>query len=193
MAVTTSTGLTKQAQEWSPAVVSNIQSYYCHQDQTLVLNTDEFVIDENLTFSSSSLLIYAETIRIKSSVKIPGKILGLFCNRFIVNPTLTDVSIDVSGDNATGEAKSPAANGNDAGAIVLCVEDIDDAVFPQSNSTSKTGLFLRAQGGNGGPGADSSGGGAAAQGGKGGIGGTYFMGRLGSNSLKLKVLIKTTV
>ena len=165
------TGLTKIAQKWAPAVVSNLQSYYCQGDKTVVLNTDEFVIDPSLAFSTGTLLIYAERIRITSNVKLPGKTIGLFCHELMINTATGLASIDVSGDDAGQNPQIPAVNGNPAGTIVICVENFDDANFPSPDPKKKSGLYLRAAGGKGGPGENPLGSEAAVQGGKGGDGG----------------------
>lgn len=67
------------------------------KDTTIILQASEtpFVVDSAFDTTSDAVLVYAETIKIDSKlIQLPGKNLGLFCNKLLITQ---DTEIDVSG------------------------------------------------------------------------------------------------
>ncbi|PLN82658.1 hypothetical protein BDW42DRAFT_192862 [Aspergillus taichungensis] len=126
-----------------------------------------YEINANFQFKTGTCLLYAENITISSSVKIPGKNLGIFGHSLSVTE---NVEIDVSGKSGSAGSQGVGKNGEDgkdgadAGTVWLFVQDIDD------NATKK--LTIKAFGGDGGRGGVATGpgnkGGNGGNGGKGG-------------------------
>ncbi|OBS23098.1 hypothetical protein FPOA_03657 [Fusarium poae] len=147
------------------------------KDTTIVLQASEtpFVVDSTFDLSSDAVLVYAETIQVGSKlIQLPGKNLGLFCNKLMITE---DAEIDVSGldgregipkisgpkkdvpddkkkkgdkqgDKGKDDMDNDATDGKDAGNVWLFVQDA-------SVETLKR-LRISAFGGRGGKGADSS-------------------------------------
>ena len=158
---------------WMPPANSNLQAYYRQGDKTVILNTSTVYLDGTFNFETPALMIYAETIKLQAAlISLPGKTLGLFCNRLELTGDAT--TIDVSGkageqlpDNGqTVKGKQ----GGDGGNIIVSVEEFSDQLLNILDVTSKKGLFLIAKGGQGGKGSSTSNkpGGEGGDGGKGG-------------------------
>ncbi|KAL6718463.1 hypothetical protein ACLMJK_004554 [Lecanora helva] len=135
----------------------------CSREEPYVLNDKAGIF----TSKSSSFLVYAETIDLSSSIKLPGKTLGLFCQNLTLSG-FPNVIIDVSGVN--GSAKPAVAvgdgakgdDGQDGGSVFISVE---------SSIADLTKLQVKAFGGDGGQGGASSDSKKTAKGGDGGKGG----------------------
>ncbi|KAJ5081532.1 hypothetical protein NUU61_009796 [Penicillium alfredii] len=139
------------------------------ENTTLILDTTEkFEIGKNFNFSTTTCLVYAETVEITTDLSLPGKEIGLFCNKIIVP---APVKLDVSGkDGEVGDQKIDANGGaghagKDAGSVWRFVQD-----FPKNDLNN---LEIHAWGGGGGRGGDTSAlektGGQGGNGGKGGL------------------------
>ncbi|KAJ4079280.1 hypothetical protein NW760_015224 [Fusarium oxysporum] len=79
------------------------------KDTTIILQASEtpFVVDSTFDTTSDAVLVYAETIKIDSKlIQLPGKSLGLFCNKLLITQ---DAEIDVSGID--GKEGIPKASG----------------------------------------------------------------------------------
>ncbi|KAF3921061.1 hypothetical protein AA313_de0204060 [Arthrobotrys entomopaga] len=170
----------KRFKEWDSKALtpSNIFAYTFRNDTTMVLQTSAaqpFIIDRALAFISGSLLVYAETVIISESVTFPGKKLGIFCNNLALAKPDTAYSLGVTGykGNSGTPDGSNATDGGDGGELVVYVEEAADNIFPNIDGAQKnTGLFLHANGGDGGKGKNHvTQSGAAGNGGKGGKGG----------------------
>jgi hypothetical protein len=136
----------------------------CSRDEPYPLSQDA----DLFTSKSANLLVYAESIEISSSIKLPRRTLGLFCQDLTLSGS-EDVTIDVSGANggpataATVGSGRKGEDGKDAGSVYISVEN------PAADLTR---LKVRALGGDGGPGASTSDSNKTAQGGQGGKGGS---------------------
>lgn len=141
----------------------------------IVLNSKEgeYLLNQDaelFTSKSSNLLVYAESININSSIKIPGRTLGLFCQTLTLTPSGSEdfIIIDVSGANGGRSTAAPVGSGSkgedgkDAGSVYISVEN---AMADLSQ------LKVRALGGDGGIGGSTSDSDKEAQGGAGGKGG----------------------
>jgi hypothetical protein len=144
-------------------------------DATLVLSTETFELGRKTAFSTGSLLVYAETIRITGDLILPGKTIKIFCNRLeLVNPvTIIDVS-GLSGrrkpSQGTGAIK--ALDGDTGGNISICVENLLPDLIGNPYAPTPKGLLLKANGGDGQDGmgiVDDSDAGDAGDGGDGGL------------------------
>ncbi|KAK6544734.1 hypothetical protein TWF694_001419 [Orbilia ellipsospora] len=147
---------------------------FTKSDITLILSTaqEPYELSQNspeLVLSSKKFLIYSEQILLKTSLRFPGKEIGLFCNKLILaSDRKGPLSIDVSGEdgapvsaNATGPGV-PGKNGGNAGSIWLYVRDDVSPLIGQ--------IALKSSGGNGSRGGATSHG--SSIGGNGGNGGT---------------------
>ncbi|KAM0260146.1 hypothetical protein ACHAQJ_002911 [Trichoderma viride] len=168
--------------EWKQAAPNDSFSYFRTETTTIILQTlDVFVLNQTKNFATSKLHIYAETIKITQNITFPGKELGLFCNKLILEYPKNQDSIDVSvsgfkGDDGVPNKSDVDSRGKPGGKIILYVEEPDDDIFP---TLDRKGLFLRAAGGNGGHGATNVGtgdsrGGPGGDGGDGGTINVYF-------------------
>ena len=131
---------------------------------------EPYVLDEKADlFASKSpnLLVYAESIDLSGSIKLPGRTLGLFCQNLSLSGA-TNVVIDVSGAN--GGPKQAVAVGNGtkgddgqaAGTVFISVE---------SSAADLSKLQVRALGGDGAQGGATSDPKKTSKGGDGGKGG----------------------
>ncbi|PNP60617.1 hypothetical protein FNYG_14656 [Fusarium nygamai] len=78
-------------------VFTDTSALFHVKDTTIILQASEtpFVIDSTFDTTSDAVLVYAETIKIDSKlIQLPGKNLGLFCNKLLI---AQDAEIDVSG------------------------------------------------------------------------------------------------
>ncbi|KAJ6261081.1 hypothetical protein Dda_3746 [Drechslerella dactyloides] len=129
-----------------------------------------YTIAEDFTFDTPACYIYAEDIVLSTDLKLPGKVLGLFCNTLTVASTIdpktkkpVPTTINVSGEDGVSNATDDdARNGGDGGNVYLYVENMDDSILQN--------LRIVSNGGNGATGMDNAGG-LGGPGGNGGNGG----------------------
>ncbi|RMJ15836.1 hypothetical protein BHE90_000072 [Fusarium euwallaceae] len=172
--------------DWTQPPPNDHFSYFTDgQDNTVILKTiDTFTLRRTDRFSTQKLHVYAETIRLDGNIKLPGKELGLFCNKLLLPDDKLSVSISVAGkvgdDCAPNQTPSDNNHGQHGGNIILSVEEFDPQLLPTvDGKQKKIGLYLEAHGGNGGRGATSTssnddGGSPGANGGNGGNITVYF-------------------
>ncbi|KAJ4246307.1 hypothetical protein NW762_013658 [Fusarium torreyae] len=187
---------TEAPAEWRDPLPNDRFSYFHTETTTLILKTlDEHILNSSNTFSTNKLHIYAETIRITEDVTFPGKELGLFCHKLEIDPKNTSIAISVSGtagiNGISGAPMGDQNHGHNGGKIILSVEEWNDAHTP---TLEKTGLFLRAIGGDGGQGAMTlaEGNTIGGNGGNGGNGGTinvYFGHPLTDSISQVKTMV----
>jgi hypothetical protein len=138
----------------------------CSRDEPYTLDQQADLFVSKCT----NILVYAETIALSGSIKLPGKNLSLIANNLTVTG---DVTVNVSGANGGLQPSvvvgsgAAGADGQNAGSVFVCVE----------NSNADLGrLRVRAIGGDGGQGgATSDSNGAGGAGGKGGDAGKSFL------------------
>ena len=135
----------------------------CSRDEPYVLNENA----DLFASKSTNLLVYAESIELSGSIKLPGKTLALICQKLSLSGS-TNVVLDVSGTN--GGLKPAVAVGNGAkgddgqaaGTIFVSVEN---------SAADLSKLQVRAIGGDGGQGGATSDPKKISKGGDGGKGG----------------------
>ncbi|KAF3040477.1 hypothetical protein E8E12_005139 [Didymella heteroderae] len=144
-------------------------------DCTVVLRSSASTYTLTQTFFSSAkntILVYAEKIKLESSLLLNGKTLGLFCNELLI-PQSVQCTIDVSG--LDGPASTPSvtddgprgADGSSSGSVYIYVQQPTDAWQR---------LKVRCLGGDGAAGgATSAVGKSGGDGGKGGDAGTVMV------------------
>ncbi|KAL2673793.1 hypothetical protein Neosp_012237 [[Neocosmospora] mangrovei] len=166
--------------DWTQRPPDDHFSYFTDgQDNTVILQTLEtFTLRSTDKFTTKRLHVYAETIRIDGDIELPGKELGLFCNKLILPEGQLSISVSVAGsageDCTPNQTPTDHNHGQHGGNIILSVEEFDPKLLPIVESKQgKTGLFLQAHGGDGGMGAasvgsDDGGGSPGADGGNGG-------------------------
>ncbi|KAH6689664.1 hypothetical protein F5X68DRAFT_230280 [Plectosphaerella plurivora] len=143
--------------------------------------TDGFVLNAELNFEDM-LLIYAETVYIQSStIKLPGKKIGIFCHSLVIGPESACIDVSGANGNAATSSTARAGNGGDGGSVWLYVEAPTPAL--------RTKLSLQAYGGDGGRGADGS---PAGNGGDGGASGTISC-YIGSAVVRYQERLSTAV
>ncbi|KAL7788405.1 hypothetical protein V8C37DRAFT_388463 [Trichoderma ceciliae] len=183
--------------EWKQAAPNDSFSYFHTESTTIILQTlDPFILNQTKNFTTPKLHIYAETIKIAEDVTFPGKELGLFCNKLILEYPKDRETIEISVSGLNGGDGVPNkydidTKGKPGGKIILYVEEPEDSIFP---TLEKKGLFLKAAGGDGGHGAPNIGTGDThgGPGGNGGDGGTiniYFGHSLIDLRCKANVLV----
>lgn len=121
--------------------------------------------------AKNTILVYAETIELQSSLTLPGKTIGLFCKSLLI-PQSLQCTIDVSG--LDGPASTPSvtddgahgADGSPSGSVYIYVQQTTDAWER---------LKIRSLGGDGAAGgATSAVGKNGGDGGRGGDAGEYY-------------------
>ncbi|UPK92089.1 hypothetical protein LCI18_003024 [Fusarium solani-melongenae] len=161
-------------QDWRQRPPNDNFSYFTDgKTNTVILQSEQpFHLRSSDKFDTTKLHIYAETIHLDGDITLPGKELGLFCNRLVL-PGDADKKrclIDVTGkrgdDCTPNQPVTNSNNGQNGGSIVIYIEEFDDALIPGNKNT--TGLFLQACGGDGGRGATNT---SSSEGGRGGDGG----------------------
>lgn len=163
-------------EDWKTGKTSNKRAYDHREDTTIILQTeDEFVLHDKINFSTTTLLVYAEVVRITSNCNFEGKTVGIFCNKLKLGAASTTVSLGVTGkkgdDVAPNQAIGDSAKGQNGGSLIVYIEELDDELIPQTDENLvQKGLFLNARGGRGGKGANmtSAAGGVGGDGGSGG-------------------------
>ncbi|KUM60802.1 hypothetical protein ACN42_g6327 [Penicillium freii] len=126
---------------------------YTKGDVTVILNASStpHVLDSSFQTNTEVCLVYAEKIEPQKLKQLPGKRLGLFCNELILTE---EVVIDVSGKCGNGGVTSTTANGgreedgSNAGEVWLFVQE--------ATKETMQNLQIKAYGGDGGKGGDSS-------------------------------------
>ncbi|OIW32924.1 hypothetical protein CONLIGDRAFT_695198 [Coniochaeta ligniaria NRRL 30616] len=138
--------------------VPNDNFFQFERNGTLVIcSTGIHVIPDDYKFDAARLMVFAEEIKLQGNLKLPGRDIVLSCNT--LRPLLSNLTIDVSGgppasdssnvpimtkstDTGTGDDGSPA------GSISLYVEKM--------SKLCRESLSLKANGGRGGLGSDTT-------------------------------------
>lgn len=181
-----STGATARKEDYTapkdwkqPSPNDNFSYFTDGERNTVILQSEEpFHLRPSDKFDTKKLHIYAETIHLDGDIKLPGKELGLFCNKLVLpgDDGKKRCLIDVTGNH--GDACTPNQpvtgrnHGQDGGSIVIYMEEFDYSLVPGNQNT--TGLFLQACGGDGGRGATNTSSSNGGRGGDGGDGGTVL-------------------
>ncbi|KAE8155237.1 hypothetical protein BDV25DRAFT_167697 [Aspergillus avenaceus] len=157
---------------------------YKKDDLTIILDTTEgYEIGSDFGFDTSTCLVYAETVNLKANVRIPGKSLGLFCSKINIPESVT---LDVSGENGkVGDQKIDAdggtgTSGKNAGDVWIFVQDFEKGNFDN--------LTVKAHGGDGGRGGNTSG--LEKTGGKGGDGGNGGLVEVSLGTLPMEAALR---
>ncbi|EEP81028.1 predicted protein [Uncinocarpus reesii 1704] len=126
--------------------------HFSRNQTTVVCSSGEYVLKTPFDFNGERVIICAETLEIPGDIKLPGKSIDICCHTLRIGSS-TRV-IDVSGN--PGDPKDPETIGNglsgstggDAGSIRLYVQAMDPEVAQN--------LKLKANGGRGGLGGNTS-------------------------------------
>ncbi|KAB8266297.1 hypothetical protein BDV32DRAFT_144020 [Aspergillus pseudonomiae] len=149
-----------------------------HVTVFLDASDEGYSIDQEFSVSTPVGLVYAERVRLKGSIKLSGKKLGLFCTELEIAP---DTTIDVSGTQGEPGIGEGTNGGNGGNAGELCM------VVQRATVSSLKTLNIKAYGGDGGRGGDATASsGTGGKGGNGGNGGTVHI--FYGSDLKLAVL-----
>ncbi|KAE8153966.1 hypothetical protein BDV25DRAFT_136336 [Aspergillus avenaceus] len=157
-------------------------------DITVILSAADTPVrvDTQLSFTTTTCLIYAERVEVSAHVKLPGKVLGIFCTEMVVRE---DSIIDVSGNAGTAGMTNMSSggvngdNGQSGGHVRIFIQEMEHGVSEN--------LTIKAFGGDGGAGGDSGAeGNAGGNGGNGGNGGTVEISFGGREAMLVSSLVR---
>lgn len=149
---------------WSQRPADDDFSFAETNEHIILLQTGICELDEHIIWPlTKQLMVYAEQIHIKSSLRLPGRTMWLFCNKLTLGGPM--ISIDVSGadgsDGIPGADKTAQDQGQNGGSVYLYIESLGQelvlnaAINSATGKTEYTGLYIYANGGDGGLGSNT--------------------------------------
>ncbi|KAL7937413.1 hypothetical protein V8C35DRAFT_292443 [Trichoderma chlorosporum] len=182
--------------EWQNQIPNDSFAFYDGASDCIVYKTDEFVLDQSVSWpSSKTLTVYAENVSIADNLRLESRKLAIFCNSLKLSQKA--ISLSVSGANGQkvldNAETGPSATGNGAGSLTIYIENLTEDLIPSQDENGENhGLYLYADGGDGAVGSNNTKAGKGGNGGNGGSGGSinvFFSHKLYDDVMKLDAIM----